>query len=149
MNKPCVSLVAAAVVFSVGFFPHADAADSATREGMAVRQLVSDWAAAWQDGDFNEYATYYAVDFKGRFASTEAWREARRARIEGRTDIRIDLGPVLVQFNREDTQIARAIFLQSYRSKTWCDVVEKTLQLVRTQAGWRISGEQASPRTRC
>ncbi len=137
------------LVFFIGVFSQAAVAATQPGASSAVRQLVEDWAAAWQSGDFNEYASYYVGDFRGGFPSAEAWRKARRSRIAGRKDIRIDLGSVLVQLNRDDANIARAIFLQSYQSDTWCDVVEKTLMLVRTKNGWRISDEISSLRRRC
>lgn len=128
-----------------GFATAQAQADSAA----AVQQRVLDWAEAWQAGRFDEYASYYTLDFKGEYASSEKWREVRRSRVEKRTDIRISLGPVLVELNSENERIARAIFLQHYRSDAWCDVVEKTLLLVLTERGWRIDEESSRPRTRC
>lgn len=115
----------------------------------AIQRLVADWAAAWQAGRFDEYATYYAEGFSGSEAGHKAWRARRRARIEGRSDIRIELGPILVELHQDDPDLARAVFLQSYRSESWCDVVEKTLFLKRTGSGWRIGDERAVTRSRC
>lgn len=137
------------ILLTSGGMATAQEAESAGAEGAEVRQLIRDWAAAWRAGRFSEYAAYYAVDFKGSYGSHEKWRAARKSRIEGRQDIRVELGPMLVQFNLEDPDIARAIFLQSYRSETWCDVVEKTLNFKRTELGWRISNEASTLRNRC
>lgn len=124
-------------------------ADDAGQEGAAVRQVVRNWADAWRSGNFAEYAAYYLPGFSGKYSSNKQWREARKPRVDGRTDIRLDLGPMLVQFNLDDSSIARVIFLQSYRSASWCDVVEKNLGLKKTELGWRISSEEAKPRNRC
>ncbi len=126
-----------------------EAADEAGAEGAVVRQLVRDWASAWRAGKFDQYAAYYVPGFKGSYSSHAKWREERRRRIDGRKDIRIDLGPMLVQFNLDDANVARAIFLQSYRSDSWCDVVEKTLGFTKTEQGWQIDSEESRTRSRC
>jgi len=125
------------------------AADEVGPEGSNVQQLVSDWATAWGTGNFNAYVAYYVDGFKGDFSSNAAWREHRRSRVQGRRDIIVNIGTVLVRFNIDDPKKAQALFVQSYRSQTWCDVVEKTLDLQRTESGWRISNEQSQTRTWC
>ncbi|NNF51332.1 MAG: hypothetical protein HKN59_02730 [Gammaproteobacteria bacterium] len=137
------------VLLVFGSISAAIATEEAGADGALVRQLVRDWAAAWRAGKFSEYAAYYVAGFKGPYESHEKWRQERSRRIEGRGDIRVDLGPMLVQFNLDDSGVARAIFLQSYRSNTWCDVVEKTLGFEKTDTGWRISSEESTLRSRC
>lgn len=124
------------------------AADAAGDAG-DVRRVVQDWAAAWSAGRFNEYAAYYVEDFAGKAESNAAWRAQRRARIDGRRDLRVALGPILVRLNKDDPDLARAVFLQSYQSNSWCDVTEKTLSLRRSALGWRIFEEQSVIRNRC
>lgn len=126
-----------------------EAGAASDADGAQVRQLVRDWADAWRNGRFDEYLSYYLADFRGQAGSRKAWEAQRRSRVAGRKDISIDLGPVLVQFNLDDPDISRAVFLQSYKSPSWCDVVEKTLDLKRTPMGWRISRETAATRRRC
>jgi len=147
--RKMMSQAAILILIAFGSIMAAQAAEDTGSEGASVRQLVRDWAAAWRAGRFSEYAAYYVADFKGSYDSHDKWREQRSRRVEGRQDIRVDLGPMLVQFNLDDPNIARAIFLQSYRSKTWCDVVEKTLGLTKTESGWRISSEESTLRNRC
>ncbi len=149
MRFRAINLARALMLLAMTLPGAAAPAEQAGADGAAVRQLVHDWANAWGAGRFNEYTTYYVAGFTGTFASHAAWRESRRARIEGRTDLHVELGPVLVQFNFDDPDIARAIFLQSYKSSSFCDVVEKTLDLRRTASGWRISNERAETRNRC
>ncbi|NNC55012.1 MAG: hypothetical protein HKO07_04735 [Pseudomonadales bacterium] len=126
-----------------------NATDDPGAEGVVVRQVVRDWASAWRAGKFNEYAAYYVAGFKGSYTSNKRWREERSKRINGRNDIRVDLGPLLVQFSLDDPAVARVVFLQSYRSNSWCDVVEKTLGLRKTELGWRIDSEDSQTRNRC
>ncbi|MDH3768439.1 MAG: hypothetical protein OES99_08295 [Gammaproteobacteria bacterium] len=123
--------------------------DKVDAESSNVRQLVSDWAAAWSTGSFNDYTAYYIDGFKGDFSSNAAWREHRRGRVDGRRDISVHIGSVLVRFNIDDPEKAQAVFVQSYKSSSWCDVVEKTLDLQRTEFGWRISNEQSQTRSSC
>ncbi len=146
MNRVTLMVLVLAAAWAA---PMLVAGAASETDGAQVRQLVRDWADAWSDGRFDEYLSYYLGDFRGQHGSRAAWKEQRRSRVAGRKDISIDLGPVLVQFNLDDPNIARAVFLQSYKSPTWCDVVEKTLDLQRTPAGWRISGETATTRRRC
>lgn len=127
----------------------ASATDQLGAESSNIQALVSAWASAWSSGRFGDYTAYYVDGYKGDFSSSEAWRAQRRSRIAGRGDIDVDTGAVLVRFNLHDPDTAQAVFVQSYRSETWCDVVEKTLDLERTRSGWRISGERSRERTRC
>lgn len=133
------------LMMSVAASASADPASDAA----AIKQLVADWAAAWQAGRFDEYAAYYVAGYRGDEASPDRWRTRRRARIAGRSDIRIELGPVLIELHQDNPDVARAVFLQSYRSDRWCDVVEKTLTLRRATRGWRIDGERSVTRRRC
>lgn len=126
-----------------------EAVDDPGAEGQVVRRVVRDWAGAWRAGKFNEYAAYYVAEFKGAYNSNAKWREERSKRIDGRDDIRLDLGPLLVQFSLDDPNVARVVFLQSYRSGSWCDVVEKTLGLKKNDRGWRIDSEESKTRSRC
>lgn len=126
-----------------------EAADNQSAEAAVVRQMVRDWVGAWRAGKFNEYAAYYASDFQGSYTSNAKWREERRKRVDGRSDIRVDLGPLLVQFNLDNPGLARVTFLQSYRSGSWCDIVEKTLGLKKTELGWRVENEDSKTRSRC
>ena len=130
-------------------FRAAAAADAVNAQTDNIRALVRDWVAAWSSGEFTTYADYYLEDFNGEFATPAAWREERRRRIAGRRDIDLDVGSVLVRLDAGDPRRAQAIFVQRYVSKTWCDVVEKTLDLELTRAGWRIAREAATTRARC
>ncbi len=141
-------MASALLMLLVNFQAGAAAPDPGT-SAASVRQVVADWADAWRAGLFNEYAAYYVADFRGDRGSHVEWRKQRRARIDGRQDIRIDLGLVLVQLHQDDPDLARAVFLQSYQSDSWCDVVEKTLTLRRTEQGWRINDERSIVRRRC
>lgn len=135
--------------FAAGPAGAAGDASNAGEEGAAVRQVVRDWASAWRGGKFNEYAAYYVSGYSGDYSSNSRWREERKKRIDGRKDIQLDLGPMLVEFSIDDASAARAVFLQSYRSANWCDVVEKTLGLKKTESGWRIDREESRLRNRC
>ena len=125
------------------------ASDTVGAEGDNIRQLVNDWTGAWRSGNFDAYVHHYIDGFKGDMDSNAAWRKHRRSRVAGRQDINIDIGTVLLRFNVDDPKKAQAVFTQSYRSKSWCDVVEKTLDLRLTKHGWRISEEQSQTRSRC
>lgn len=114
-----------------------------------IEQLVRDWSRAWSSGQFADYAGYYIDAFTGSFETNAAWLKHRRDRVAGRRDISIDIGAVLVLFDADDPGKAEARFVQSYRSSTYCDVVEKTLGIQRTGSGWRISAEKAATRSRC
>lgn len=118
-------------------------------QSAAVEALVADWADAWRNGDLAAYTRFYVKGYSGAFASSADWREHRRQRIEGRRDIAVDIDTLLVRVEAGMPDRAEALFVQRYRSSTWCDVVEKTLQLQRTANGWRINNEQARTRTRC
>jgi tetratricopeptide (TPR) repeat protein len=116
--------------------PAPPADTTANRE---VEQAVQRWATAWSDKDLKAYFAAYGRDFdpagkQGR----NAWEEERRARIEGKANISIQITD-LQTLVRGNTALVK--FRQNYRANGIAISSRKTLEMVRQGDNWKIIRE--------
>ncbi|HEX7638596.1 MAG TPA: hypothetical protein VF457_09380, partial [Burkholderiaceae bacterium] len=105
----------------------------------AVEAAVHAWANAWSHRDMAGYVGAYTGDFSGSARSHKAWEQDRRARIEPRKHISVEVSDLHVTVNGDR---AEAHFRQTYRSDTLDTSGHKTLGLVRSPGGkWLIRQE--------
>lgn len=115
--------------------PAAVAAD-AQRE---VEAAVRSWAAAWSSKDMSGYLGAYASSFAPPGGQArKAWESDRRARIEPRTRIGVDVSNLEVTVEGDK---ATARFRQDYTSDTLNVTSRKTLDLVKSGNRWLIVRE--------
>ncbi len=108
-----------------------------------IEQAILAWAGAWSAQEVDSYLSFYDGDFvPPRGLSRRAWERNRRFRLAKPTFIDIDIQQLHI-LQRNDRQ-ATASFVQSYRSNTFEDKVEKTLALVLRTNGWKIVAEGAA-----
>ena len=110
-----------------------------TTANREVEKAVQRWATAWSDKDLKAYFAAYGRDFdpagkQGR----NAWEEERRARIEGKANISIQLSD-LQTLVRGDTALVK--FRQNYRANGIAISSRKTLEMVRQGDNWKIIRE--------
>jgi len=110
-----------------------------TTANREVEQAVQRWVTAWGDKDLKAYFAAYGQDFDpaGK-QSRNAWEEERRARIEGKANISIQLTD-LQTLVRGNTALVK--FRQNYRANGIAISSRKTLEMVRQGDNWKIVRE--------
>ena len=109
-----------------------------------VQARIRAWAQAWSAKDYTAYTAFYAPGFTpDRGLSRDAWDRLRRTRIMPRERISVTVDKLDVQMHGADRATAK--FEQTYRSNLYNDRVLKTLQMVRQNSQWLITGETAVP----
>jgi ketosteroid isomerase-like protein len=112
-----------------------------TSERDAVLAQVNGWAKAWGAQNVDSYLGYYSQQFeppKGQ--SRKAWADERRARIEGKGHIRVEVGGPEVTVNGNT---AKVTFRQTYESDRLTARSRKTLVLVKNGGKWQIKQESS------
>jgi tetratricopeptide (TPR) repeat protein len=119
----------------------ADAARIVERQRNEALALVSTWVKAWSNKDVRTYLAQYGADFQPPKAQTrKQWAEERRARIEEKGRISVDIDSPKVTI-KGDTAIVR--FRQNYKSDNLKISSGKTLVLNRQGDHWAIVLERA------
>src|SRR5574343_400343 len=109
-----------------------------------IKSRMTSWAAAWAARDYNSYAGFYAPTFTPDGGlSREDWAQLRRSRIAARGDIQVDVQDLKVRMDGADR--AFADFRQVYRSNTYNDTTQKTLEMIRVKGKWLINRESSVP----
>ena len=106
-----------------------------------VATAVQAWATAWSRQQVDAYLARYAAAFiPPDGASRRDWEALRRLRIEAPAFIEVI--PEGLEIELFSPTLARADFLQRYRSNTFSSNERKSLLLTRGDAGWQIVVEQ-------
>jgi colicin import membrane protein len=112
-----------------------------TSENDAVLSQVHGWAKAWAAQNVDGYLGYYSNEFEPpKGLSRKAWSDERRARIEGKGSIRVEVAnpEVVVTGNT-----AKVTFRQTYVSDRLTAKSRKTLVLVKNGGKWQIKQESS------
>jgi ketosteroid isomerase-like protein len=109
----------------------------------AVMAAVESWAGAWSAKNMGGYFAAYAPDFKPTGgASRSNWELERRARIEGKSSIKVSVLDPKVTLSGDTATVK---FQQRYDSDKLDVTSRKTLVLTRGAAGkWLIKQESSS-----
>jgi EAL domain-containing protein (putative c-di-GMP-specific phosphodiesterase class I) len=111
-------------------------------QATAVIYRVNSWARAWSDQRVADYLSSYARSFEPpNGLSRGAWEAQRRQRLLAPTSISVAIRDLEVTL--PNPELARATFLQLYKSPTFGDETRKTLELVREDGDWKIAVEQS------
>jgi len=115
------------------------AAKPDTSDRDAVLAQVHGWAKAWTAQNVDSYLGYYSQEFEPpKGLSRKAWADERRARIEGKGRIRVEVGAPEVVVNGNT---AKVTFRQTYESDRLTARSRKTLVLVKNGGKWQIKQE--------
>jgi len=118
------------------------AGPSEEEEKQGVISAVRQWADAWQAKDIGRYAECYDASFENDGEALDAWVDSKRNKFLQAGDIEIIIEGIEVTV---DGERAEARFTQRYNSEKHSDVGVKTLVMVKTGKGWRITEENWSP----
>jgi tetratricopeptide (TPR) repeat protein len=118
--------------------PSADQANS----NKQVLDAVQGWASAWSRRDVPAYLAAYAPNFKtpGNTPRNK-WEHDRRARIEGKSSIKVTVDAPQVTVNGDSATVT---FRQRYDSDRLDVVSRKTLVFGRVNGKWLIREERSS-----
>lgn len=112
-----------------------------TSEHDAVLGQVHGWAKAWAAQNVDGYLGYYSNEFEPpKGLSHKAWADERRARIEGKGSIRVEVANPEVVVNGNT---AKVTFRQTYISDRLTAKSRKTLVLVKNGGKWQIKQESS------
>lgn len=104
-----------------------------------VEAAVTAWAKAWSSKNVSAYLGAYGPTFTPHGGKARAaWEAERRARIEPRSRIGVDISDLTITVNADK---AKARFRQAYTSDTLNTTSLKTLDLVRSGSRWLIVRE--------
>jgi colicin import membrane protein len=105
----------------------------------SIESAVNDWANAWEKQDMARYLDAYSEKFEpGNGASLAQWKESRRVRIVGKSNISITLQNIQVSVNGDQ---ATAKFRQNYNAGSLVTTTRKTLSMRNERGQWRIVRE--------
>ena len=112
-----------------------------TSERDAVLAQVNGWAKAWASQNVDSYLGYYSQQFEPpKGLSRKAWSDERRARIEGKGRIRVEVSAPEVAVNGNT---AKVTFRQTYESDRLTAKSRKTLVLIKNGGKWQIKQESS------
>lgn len=100
---------------------------------------VNGWAKAWASQNVDSYLGYYSQQFEPpKGVSRKAWADERRARIEGKGRIHVEIAAPEVKI---DGNTAKVTFRQTYESDRLSARSRKTLVMVKNGGKWQIKQE--------
>jgi len=112
-----------------------------TSENEVVLAQVHGWAKAWASQNVDGYLGYYSNEFEPpKGLSRKAWSDERRARIEGKGHIRVEVSNPEVSVSGNT---AKVTFHQTYVSDRLTAKSRKTLVLVKNGGKWQIKQESS------
>ena len=110
------------------------------RDAELVGRILTQWARAWAQKDFQRYADFYSAAFKtAQFPSKQLWLDHRKPRIIGKSKIIVELDAIRVEFLSDHR--AQATFSQRYESGNLKLTTRKKVLLVFEDKTWRIQSE--------
>lgn len=103
-----------------------------------VRDMIHKWKKSWQSGDFEDYATHYASDFKALGMNRSQWLEYKKKIAKINKNITIETGDLDIIPGSRKTRVS---FYQRYMSSAHSDEGIKTLLLKKKEGRWKIYRE--------
>lgn len=154
LREAAAILAAAAAAANANTPTRAPGADTAKVDGtksdpaksqQEIRKALNAWIAAWSSRNVEQYLASYAPDYSpAAGVSREAWAARRRALIERAGEIQLEVSDIeFVAQNQAQRMVTH--FTQAYRSRSYSDVVRKTLEWQLSDGKWLIIGESGAP----
>ena len=112
---------------------------AALTNNQTLIDLVTNWANAWSEQEFEQYAATYSDEYTGRYSSHQEWLKQRYRRIVSRERIKVSLSNIAVKSLTENQAVID--FQQAYQSPSYSDKVVKRLRLKRINQQWKIYSE--------
>ena len=115
---------------------------------VALRKALLDammgWVNAWSARNVPGYLQAYSKNFKPQRGLTrDAWVAQRTASISDAQKIEVVLSDINVDVRGPKS--ATSTFVQTYRSASYQDIVQKTLEWENVDGRWQILSESSQP----
>ena len=109
----------------------------------AIEDLVRQWSEAWESGQPSKLLSFYAPDFDPAGRETRAQWETRIEReMSSSSFIRVAISAL--EISAPSATSGQATFFQSIRSDKRDETVETTLEVNRSEDGWKITRQTHS-----
>lgn len=119
--------------------PQEPAKSGNTLDEQAIEQAVRQWAKAWSDKNVAAYLASYGAGFKAPDGqSRQDWEKTRKQRISAPASISVEVSNLRL---KQDGDLVRASFKQSYRAGGTAMRTSKTLVLKKGGNRWLIEQE--------
>lgn len=110
----------------------------------ALIEAMMTWVNAWSARNVPDYFQAYSKNFKPqRSVTRDVWIAQRTASISGAQKIEVSLSDINVHVR--GPKLATSTFLQTYRSPSYQDTVQKTLEWEYVDGRWQILSENSQP----
>lgn len=110
----------------------------------AVTAAITRWSDAWSRRNVADYLQAYAKNFTpARGMTRDAWAAQRTAALSGAQNIELTLSDIKIDI--KDAKFAASSFVQNYRSSSYKDTVQKTLEWENIDGRWQIISETSQP----
>jgi len=108
-----------------------------------VKSIIIDWKESWENKDIDNYFSFYLENYSSDyFDSHELWKKDRYERIIKKSSIDIDIKNLVIIFDINENEIAKATFEQIYNSNNYSDSINKSIKLIKKQGYWKIFREE-------
>lgn len=119
-----------------------DANPVVLRKALIESMMV--WVHAWSARNVPDYLQAYSKNFKPQRGLTrDAWAAQRTASISDAQKIEVVLSDINVDVRGPKS--ATSTFVQTYRSASYQDIVQKTLEWENVDGRWQILSESSQP----
>jgi len=119
--------------------PQEQAKPSSSMDEQAIEQAVRQWAKAWSDKNVPAYLASYGAGFKTPDGQPrQDWEKTRKLRISAPANISVEISNLRL---KQDGELVRASFKQSYRAGGTAMRTSKTLVLKKGGNRWLIEQE--------
>ena len=106
-----------------------------------IEAHLKQWAKAWSRQDLAGYFNSYIKEYRPRSgAAHQQWRKSREDRIVKPQFIKVQVSKLSIQ--KQGSDKAKLRFTQRYQSNLLKSTVTKELEMLKTDAGWRIKSER-------
>jgi hypothetical protein len=110
-----------------------------------LKQLLTEWAQAWSDGNFGKYASYYKPDFKPDLTTSHlSWLKVRKSRVKPGQGIQVSLSNIKAIAKGTADNLVTTTFKQTYSSKKFKDITNKTMVWEKIGGNWLIQEENSN-----
>jgi tetratricopeptide (TPR) repeat protein len=119
--------------------PQEQAKPGSSLDEQAIEQAVRQWAKAWSDKNVAAYLASYGAGFKTPDGqSRQDWEKTRKQRISAPASISVEVSNLRL---KQEGELVRASFKQSYRAGGTAMRTSKTLVLKKGGTRWLIEQE--------
>lgn len=101
--------------------------------------FLEEWRKSWSEADLNRHLALFSKEKSGRTSPYEIWKGIKKRMFERHKNVEITLGQPSIALKRSRVHVG---FDQHFRSTRMETFGQKTLELVRAGAEWKIVDER-------